>query len=81
MAASQSAAGAAGGISGVKAQEQIAGGALLLPVMQGVTLGGIQSSTAVPRLCLVRDRGNGINHGYGITWSAMMHVRTLVFCR
>lgn len=49
--------------------EQIAGGALLLPgLMEGVTLGGIQTSTAVSHLCLIRDRGNGINHGYGITW-------------
>lgn len=49
--------------------EQIAGGALVLPLLtEGVTLGGIQTSTAASHLCLIRDRGNGINHGYGITW-------------
>lgn len=34
---------------------------------QGVTLGTIQTLTAVAHLCLIRDRENGINHGYGIT--------------
>ena len=36
--------------------------------MQGVTLGMIQTLTAVSHLCLIRDRENRINHGYGITW-------------
>lgn len=41
---------------------------LLSAETQGVTLGAIQTSTAVSHPCLVRDRENGINHGYGMTW-------------
>lgn len=57
-------------VSPANAREQSARGALVPPSAetQGVTLGEIQTLTAVSHLCLIRDRENGINHGYGITW-------------
>lgn len=55
---------------GLSSQRSGARGALVLPSAetQGVALGEIQTLTAVSHLCLIRDRENGINHGYGITW-------------
>lgn len=41
---------------------------LLSAGMQGVTLGAIQTLTAVSLLCLIRERENGINRGCDIIW-------------